>query len=242
MHEVSCFVTLTYRPEALPQGGTLVKKHFQDFMKRLRARRARRISYFHCGEYGEREARPHYHALLFGVDFEDKRPWRKAVDGSQLFVSAKLDALWGHGFTSIGAVTFESAAYVARYCLKKITGAAAVAHYETIDVDTGEITIRQPEYVTMSLNPAIGATWLSEFSQEVERDDAVVARGMEMKPPRYYDKVHEKFSPSEYAKRKAERVKAMNKPAVRANSTPERLAVRERVKSSSLSLFKRNVE
>src|SRR4051794_29862641 len=36
LHEENCFITLTYAPEHLPPGGTLVVKDFQDFMKRLR--------------------------------------------------------------------------------------------------------------------------------------------------------------------------------------------------------------
>ena len=53
------FITLTYDDDHLPQLGnstTLVKKDFQDFMKRLRKKENRHpndpIRYYHCGEYG----------------------------------------------------------------------------------------------------------------------------------------------------------------------------------------------
>lgn len=39
LYDDNCFITLTYDNENLPEGGTLVKKHFQDFMKRLRKKK-----------------------------------------------------------------------------------------------------------------------------------------------------------------------------------------------------------
>lgn len=237
MHERSCFLTLTYRPDALPVGGSLVPRHLQLFLKRLRRGAAGRVSFFACGEYGDEIGRPHYHACVFGFDFEDKRPWKKAKDGSQLFVSAKLDALWGHGFTSIGSVTFESAAYVARYCLKKVSG---VTSYEIVDPDTGEVSERLPEFVRMSLRPAIGKTWLERYGDEVARDDTVVSRGVELPPPRYYDKQQELGDPANLAARKLDRMsKAL---ARKADLTPERLEVRRKVKLAQVGLFKREVE
>jgi hypothetical protein len=44
----------------------------------------------------------------------------------------------------------------------------------------------------MSRRPGIGAAWFEQFSAELEHNDSVVARGREMKPPRYYDKLRAK--------------------------------------------------
>ena len=100
------------------------------------------VRFFHCGEYGELLYRPHYHACLFGFDFSDKVLW-STRGGVRLYRSKILEKLWTFGFSTIGDVTFESAAYVARYCTKKITGDKADEHYNG----------RSPEYVTMSRPP-----------------------------------------------------------------------------------------
>ena len=88
MHEQSCFVTLTYKDTELvhtPDGHpTLFHEHFQLFMKRLRKKFGDNISYFMSGEYGDETFRPHYHAILFGVDFKDKEPLRYNDQGDLL--------------------------------------------------------------------------------------------------------------------------------------------------------------
>jgi len=118
MHNENCFLTLTYSPENLPPGGTLVPEHFTKFLKRLRKKiHPRKISYFHCGEYGELLSRPHYHALIFGYDFSDKVPDRKSKSGHPTFSSVTLNKLWGLGLCNIGELNFETAAYTARYAV-----------------------------------------------------------------------------------------------------------------------------
>jgi hypothetical protein len=166
LYEENCFITLTY--EKMPPNDSLNKKHFQDFMKRLRkAYGGRTIRYFHCGEYGENFGRPHYHAILFNLDFNDKKYW-SIVNGNKYYTSEKLNKIWGKGYCIIGSVSFDSAAYVARYVTKKITGEAAFEHYTDFDRETGEITReRDPEYATMSRRPGIGSVWLDKFKTDV---------------------------------------------------------------------------
>lgn len=234
LHRENSFVTLTYRDEDLPYGGTLVKKHFQDFMKRLRRfYDGERISYFHCGEYGEERRRPHYHALLFGVWFPDSTFYKRNERGDSLYDSPTLSRLWGLGDCRIGAVTFESAAYCARYTLSKITGERAKKHYEVIVPETGEIIQLLPEYVTMSLKPGIGKRWYEQFSSDVyPADFVVVAGGRKYAPPSYYDLLHELQAPDDFQRVVLERVKKARTRA--GDSTPERLVVREKVRKSQL--------
>ena len=100
------------------------------FLKRLRrAYPDAVIRYFGCGEYGEELGRPHYHLCIFGFDFPDK-VFHKMSCGFKLYRSETLNKLWSHGHCLIGALTFESAGYVARYCTKKVTGALADDHYK----------------------------------------------------------------------------------------------------------------
>lgn len=242
-HEQNCFVTLTYSPEALPANGTLVKAHFQDFMKRLRERiKPHRVRYFHCGEYGEKLGRPHYHALFFGYDFPDKTLWQKRGSFS-VWRSALLEECWSHGQCEIGSLTFQSAAYVARYVVKKVTGDAAAVHYSVVDAD-GVVTLRLPEYVTMSRNPGIGSTWSLRYMARAIERGFIWVNGVKSGIPRYYlDQFHQ-FSVArgdrralgEYQERVE--VRALSRSE---DNTVERLADREEVTSRRVERLFRKV-
>lgn len=240
LHDDNSFITLTYSPEHLPEHGTLVKKHFQDFIKRYRKSiHPKKIRYYHCGEYGEKLSRPHYHALIFGHDFQDKIKIREAGPKS-LHTSQKLNDLWGKGNVIIGAVTFDSAAYVARYIMKKITGQNAEEHYKRVNPDTGEIVNLEPEYTTMSRRPGIGHNWYQKYKDEVYPDDFVIINGRKARPPKYYEQQLEKEDQTLFDKhRSALKRKAMKQ---KENNTPERLAVREKVAKAKLTQKTRKME
>lgn len=189
MHEASlydhnCFITLTYERNPVD----LDIRHVQQFYKRLR--KLHRVRHFSCGEYGTLNKRPHYHACIFGYDFPDKLLLKES-NGNKLYSSAELSRLWGWGFCTVGNLSFDSAAYVARYCLKKQAGASSQDPWERIDPRTGEITTVSREYVHMSNRPGIGAGWIDKWCSDVYPSDEVIVRGRSCKPPRYYDKVLE---------------------------------------------------
>lgn len=229
LYENNCFITLTLKDECLNADGSLDLKLFQDFMKRLRFRFGAGIRFFHCGEYGERFGRPHYHACLFNFDFPDKELWRRTKDGFPVWRSKALEELWPFGQSEIGAVTFESAAYVARYIVKKVTGEGAEAHYGG----------RKPEYVTMSRRPGIGKGWLDLYKSEVYPADSVVLRGREMKPPKFYDRQFELAYPSDFGIVRGNRRVAAEK---RPEEAYYRMAVREYCHEVSAKLLKRGYE
>nr|QJB19800.1 MAG: replication initiator protein [Microvirus sp.] len=194
LHEDNCFLTLTYDEEFLPSDGSLNKSHFQLFLKRLRRSYDDvRIRYYSCGEYGENFGRPHYHACIFGFDFSDKQLFKRGE--YKLYTSPVLDRLWGMGHCTIGDLSFESAAYVARYCTKKVTGTMAKEYYAG----------RQPEYATMSLKPGIGAEWYERWKGDCFPSDYLVVNGFKCKPPRYYDKRLERENPALYEEIKQRR-------------------------------------
>lgn len=225
LHEASSFLTLTYDDSKLPSDGSLKLEDFQLFMKRLRRGSSGPLRFFHCGEYGETTARPHYHVCLFGEDFAaDRELYKTSSRGDKLYNSPRLSEVWGLGHAVIGDLTFESAAYVARYCLKKVTGEKAEAHYQG----------RKPEYVTMSRRPGIGADWFNKYNQEIYRQDSVVMRGKEMMPPPFYDRLLEKVDPTLFKEIKRARVAASKDFAEGDDSRSRRLLEREIVKEETI--------
>lgn len=238
LHEMNSFVTLTYNDENVST--SLDYRDFQLFMKRLR-KMFGPTRFYMCGEYGETTFRPHFHALLFGLDFGDKTSWRKSSGGFQLYRSATLERLWPYGNSEIGGVSFESAAYVARYCMKKVTGPAAVEHYKRVDIRTGEIISVQPEFTRMSLKPGIGFNWIRLYRTDVYRGDGepyVVVNGMKSKPPRYYDQYVSDLDEYQEVQHRRYKRALLN----RDECTDERLQVRERVARSRLHFKQRSLE
>jgi len=241
LHEFNSFITLTYAPENLPLHGSLVKEHYQRFMKRLRKGTKAKIRYYQCGEYGENLQRPHYHACLFGYDFADKTKWSyNETTKDTLYISAELSSYWRYGYSTVGSVTLQSAGYVARYITKKILGEKAEQHYEYHCPETGEIHPIQPEYTTMSRRPGIGHGWYQKYKHEVFPDDFVIVQGKKAPVPKYYAGIYSGADPEGYAVLKGKRVRASTKAS--ANSTPDRLAVRETVKLAQVTKLNRTYE
>ncbi len=232
LHADTSFITLTYDDEHVPRFGSLLMDDWQKFFKRLR-KRTGKVRFFGCGEYGEQFGRPHYHACLFGQRFADRIPWTTR-GGHEVFRSPLLESVWTYGQSEVGSLTFESAAYVARYCVKKITGPLAREHYECVDPETGEVGSRLPEFSTMSRRPGIGAGWYDLYSEEVYPSDEVIVNGFPSKPPRFYDRLLEASSPEVALEIRNERRRSRS----REDETPARLAVREVCAEAGLNLFR----
>lgn len=227
LFDMNSFITLTFEGDDAPKD--LEYSYFQAFMRRVRKVYGP-TRFFMCGEYGSKTGRPHFHAILFGRFFKPSSTISRPAGRAPLFRSAELEALWPHGFSSVGAVTPESAAYVAGYVIKKAMSGGAPAR---LDVSTGELVFRR-EFVRMSLKPGIGADWLKKFRSDVYDNDYVIMNGVKCRPPRYYDKKEAEFSPYDFPFVLLERER--RSVLCRDDSTPERLAVREEVVRSKLSL------
>ena len=127
-----------------------------------------------------------------------------------MFRSAILEKLWPFGFSCLGAVTFESAAYVARYVMKKwskdnLQGEALRRAMIALDkwredpyneelrkaAHSLELPDmyehRRPEYITMSRKPGIGSAWYDQFKGDVYPGGFCVVNGKKVKPPKFYD-------------------------------------------------------
>lgn len=239
LHESNSFITLTYAPEHIPEDHGLRKRDFQLFMKRLRKSFPQKIRYYMCGEYGEKLGRPHYHAILFNIDFKDKYLC-KTQRGNKIYRSPKLEELWPLGSSEIGSVTEKSAAYVARYVMKKVNGDMAKDHYEKTDPETGEIYKVIPEYNQMSLRPGLGHDWYKKYKTDVyPKDEIILSSGKRATPPKYYDKLLERTDPEIYWIIKDTRQAVAQ---ASTDNTPERLAAREKCALARNKTLKRELK
>lgn len=277
MHEASlysknCFITLTYAPEYLPPDGGLIKKHFKDFMKRLRKKYVKKnpydrenqreeykqwmdengIRYYMCGEYGDENNRPHYHAVLFNHDFNDRIFLRNSSSGYPLYTSLELEKLWSMGFVTVQDFTIETAEYVAGYVMKKINGPMAdqinpetgLKHYERFNSFTGEITSVVPEYSAMSrggrTGRGIGHGWYTRYKGDCYPHDYTVHNGKKLKVPKAYDRYLEEDEPIKHEEVKQKR--EMNMLENMEERSKGRLEQKEKVAVAKNSIKSRKVQ
>ena len=148
------FVTLTYNNQHVPKADngrmTLNVRDVQLFFKRLRkAFTGIRIRYYLAGEYGPKNLRPHYHAIIYGLDissFDALRCIGHNALKQDYYTSQRLENIWGNGFVMMSPVSYKTCAYVARYTLKKHYGEPH--YYEKLGI--------HPEFAVWSRKPGIG--------------------------------------------------------------------------------------
>lgn len=245
LYPLSSFVTLTYEHDYVP---SLDYRDFQLFMKRLR-KASGPTRFFAVGEYGADEdrkylgglGRPHFHALLFGKFFSDRKVHKKG-----LYKSAELAALWPHGFASVGNVSFQSAGYCARYCVDKVNGERAEKHYVRPDLDSGELVPVVPECAHMSLgrravgDGGIGYRFFLKYWREMYlARDGVMVNDKKFPAPKYYDQLLNASAPELASDVEYDRY--VRSEQFVADCTPERLVVREVVQKARLNQLKRDL-
>ena len=265
----NCFVTLTYRDKSectaeqlaggffVPEDWSLRKVHFQKFMKRLRKAFPQKIRFFHCGEYGNQckhglpvdrkefacptcnVGRPHYHACLFNVGFTDLEVYSQ-VNGEYRYTSPTLERIWKYGFVDVGELNFDSAAYVARYVLKKINGINGPEFYMNWTED-GEVINLTPPYCTMSRRPGIGKDWYEKYKSDLFPSDEVPVPGSGVfkKVPRYYEELFGLEEPLSLEEIKEVRLKFREEH--QDEYRPSRLEAKYKVKKAQVELLKRTV-
>lgn len=202
-HKKSYFVTLTYDDKHIPFGDvvdengflthnySLKKSDLQKFFKRLRKnyKKDNHIKYYACGEYGsdEHTHRPHYHAIIFGLELDDLEVYKQSRLGFNYYNSAFLNSCWPFGYVVIADVSWDTCAYTARYILKKQLGEKS---------DIYDILGIEPEFNAMSLKPAIGIDYFNENKDKIYETDSIHIStpkgGRRIKPPKYFDSLLEK--------------------------------------------------
>lgn len=225
------FATLTYAPELVPEHGSLDPRDPTLFLKRLRRLyEGCRVSYFLAGEYGETTARPHYHAVLYGLEFLD-REFFTTRSGAPVYRSESLERCWRNGISELTGLNFAAARYVASYVRKKVRHRDRPDHYERVVPETGELVQLEREYARMSKRPAIGKRWIERYWRDVYPRDYVVVDGRELKPPRFYDKWMEKYQPRVMLEVKEQRLKDI------VEIGDEKLIMKEKIHRAKVALF-----
>ena len=246
------FLTLTFNDEMLNNssfGRSLSKVHFRSWIKRLRkavySKYGKTFRYMACGEYGARHQRPHYHMIIYGFNFPDKKVWKyNRVHGTEViyYRSDFLEDIWrpaysseSYGFSVIGAVNFESSAYVARYVTKKLFGKKACEVYKD----------KEPEFLTTSRMPGLGFDYLNKFYKDIFNHNYVtLPNGYKAPIPRYYSTKLENIDQNLYTKWRMSNIDKLidNLFVTDLNKTEQRLLCREELKKMNLDLLKRHYE
>lgn len=199
----------------------------------------KQIRFYMSGEYGDKEGRPHFHAILFNLRFADREYLKQSPSGEPLYTSQQLDRLWGKGFCSLGAVTQKSANYVARYVMKKIGNKQTEKHYLLTDTETGEIREKKREFSNMSRRPGIGMPWIKKYLSDVYPDGMMVVNGWPVRPPTAYDRYYKLKNPKKYR----EMINQRGKEALTRTLTEDnqRIQAKETVKRAQLAQLKRKL-
>ena len=220
-HEHNYFVTFTYDDINLPipesteydnqtyindgtWTGTLYPNDITKFLNSLRKYFERKghtgIKYFYAGEYGETTKRPHYHMILMNCPLDINafhdfyvEPTTKKLH----WKSYEIEKYWDQGMIDIGEVEFATAAYVARYCMKKLTDDTDKSVYWSQG--------KMPEFVRMSRRPGIGSEYYEEHKDEIYKTDSMYVRNfhgqiLTVKPPKAWDKKFKEDHPSQWSK------------------------------------------
>ncbi|UPW41775.1 replication initiator protein [Peromfec virus RodF7_13] len=262
--EENWFVTLTYADEYLPlkqtvntetgeiyTGMSLEPDDLQKFLKRLRKyyetkEKHTGIRYFAAGEYGEKLMRPHYHICIFNMPIkkEQLKKYKNNEQGDALWTWQECaEKIWKKGYVVVGRLNWETAAYTARYIMKKQKGKDAEWFYKSM--------AKYPEFTRMSLKPGIGQRYYEKNKEEIYKNDEIYIPkkngGMKIKPPKAYDKKYKEEEPEKYdkirqkrieQKARAEKVKLKNS----TNTLQEMLKIQEREKEEKTMKLIRSIE
>lgn len=239
MHQKNSFITLTYNDEHLPENGSLDVKVWQAFANKLK-KAIGPFRFVHVGEYGDEGNRPHYHALIFGHNFdEDRALWKEdPTNGRRYYRSAKLAKLWPAGFHDIQDLSREAANYVCQYAIKKIYGTSAEAEerrekrYQRVSFETGEVWQVAEETWTMSRRPGIGDGWYKKYHTDLFPRDEMIIRGRANRVPKYYTDKLKKDNETLYSKVKEKRTEKAKERA--AENEPARRRVREAITTARI--------
>lgn len=249
------FLTLTFEDDYLKDKindrgfATVHNDDISIFMKALRQRWAKvhnvgsKIRFFGASEYGDETMRPHYHILCFGLPLYDLEYYKNNSQGDVLYKSKELDEVWKCGFVTVAEFNWNTAAYTARYVMKKVEGKMG-AFYDALGIE--------PEKTRMSRRPGIAAEYLNANINTIFDLDEIVLPASKGKlqvisPPKYFDKKLEVLNPLlyEYVKSQRDRIaklRELSESQAHGYDPVDYCAIKEYHKENSLKIFRRGLD
>lgn len=258
-HEENWFITLTYDDEHLPAPywtysrvdgdfklcSPLKYEDFVLFKKKLLRHLEyhmdhQGVRFLSCGEYGPTNGRPHYHAIMYNCPIPDLKVIQNVNLNGRAYTymhSDMIEKLWGKGFVTIGAVNWETCAYVARYVLKKMAHKDELLYHKLCEQSL--CVPLPPEFRYASRRPGLGRTFYEEHKDDIYRIDKVVLpNGMTLQPCKYFDNLYDLEDPELLEKLKTQRRKTQ---ALREKNELARVRDVELYKKNKSEKFSRSI-
>lgn len=177
----STFLTLTYDDKHLPPDKSVHLEDWQRFHDRLRHKVQVKYKYFVTSEYGSQTFRPHMHACLIGLSWENFDTYQKIYDAWE-----------NKGFISCSTLNPSRI----RYCLKYIS-----KEWKNEYKNDYELRGLKPLFHTMS--KGIGRDWLFEHIDDIRKNGGYYVNGKLRPIPRYYQDllhVRDDLTPRDFIK------------------------------------------
>lgn len=203
------------------------------------------IRFFGASEYGDKSMRPHYHILVFGCPLFDLEYYKSNKQGDTLYRSRELDSVWKKGFVTVGEFNWNTAAYTARYVMKKAQNVDInQGFYEALDIE--------PEKTRMSRRPGIAQPFFERNIKEIYQLDEIVLPALPggklnvISPPKYFDKKLRDLDEAFYSRMKDQRkriaeLRELSKSQSHGYDPFEYLEIKERSKRDSLTVLTRDM-
>jgi hypothetical protein len=184
-NQIGMFITLTYDENNIPLCGHYNERDIVLFVKKLR-KISPSLRTLGVAEYGDKTHRPHFHLLVFGHIFEDRKHLRNTDSthtghSYDIFTSKTLEKNWTHGISEFGSVTEQSCSYVARYMFKKNKKQKDGVFCETCKNQKP----LKSKIVCRSRRPGLGALYCDKYFSR-ERLRAFSKSDVKESLPRYY--------------------------------------------------------
>lgn len=225
------WITLTYDDDHVPISDkgtqTLCKKDLQDWIKRLRRQLEYHqghtgLRFYACGEYGTHTLRPHYHVCIFNAPLQMQGVEAQNSFGDLMYHCDMIYDTWDKGHNVVTDLTWQTAAYTARYCTKK---------YKGVDKDKYANAGLVPEYAVMSRRPGIAGAYCDNHAGDIYSNDSIILPAQRGKshistPPRYFDNRFATIDPVRLAEAKelrSQRAQMLKAARERYTDIPEEL-------------------
>ena len=148
--------------------------------------------------------------LLFGAPLDITQFYDCHIDEinkKDHWKSKELEHFWKRGMIDIGELEWSSAAYTARYCMKKLFQKDKSEYYKIG---------KKPEFVRMSRRPGIGMKYFEDHTIDLYENDELIMRTVKgnvgrYKPPKAFDNKFKDLYPEEWERIKANRQNAADR-------------------------------